>query len=324
MKNTRSTMIFIMTIIAFFTIFDVTHAEIYNRVVAIVDEEVITLHELNDKMKEMTGMSDQEMRTKDMEKYIETRKKVLEYLIDEKITQKKIRELKIEISQEQIDNAVENIKRNNQLTQEDLLGELKKEGLTYEKFREGIRKDIERATLINYEVRSKIIIREEQTVSYYEENKDQFITEGKVHLACIFLIPANQSDEDENSELAQIGHDIIMKIKSGEEFGEMAKKFSRGPGSAEGGDVGWYKLDQLDKQLMVTINGLSEGEVSDLIKRDKGYQIVKLIKKEEKKTKSYEEAKDAIYDILFKNEINKRYDSWIKNLRANTYIKIMF
>ena len=92
----------------------------------------------------------------------------------------------------------------------------------------------------------------------------------------------------------------------------------------EGGDVGWYKIEQLDKHLMSVIDGLSEGEVSGLIKRDKGYQIIKLLKKEETKIKSYDEVKDAIYDILFKQEVNERYVSWLKNLRDNTYTKIMF
>ena len=320
----KSIRVFVITMSALLIFSGLTYAESYNRVVAVVNEDVITLHELNSKMKEMTGMSDEEMRNKNKEKYLETRKKILEYLIDEKITQEKIKELHIEISQKQIDTAIENIKKHNQFTQEDLIEELKREGLTYEKFRENIRKDLERARLIDYEVKSKIIIREEQTVSYYEEHKDQFKIEGGVHIACIFLISDQSVDEVADEELLKKGHDIIARINSGEEFGELAKEFSNGPGADENGDMGWYKTEQLDQQIVSVIDDLSEGEVSDLIRRDKGYQIIKLLKREETKIKSYDEVKNAIYDILFKQEINERYASWINNLRENTYTKIMF
>ncbi|MBN2062638.1 MAG: SurA N-terminal domain-containing protein [Deltaproteobacteria bacterium] len=324
MNGIKSIRIFMAAFFILLTTIGAAHSESYNRIVAVVNEDVITLHELNTRMKEMTGLSDQEMKNRNLEKYIETRRKVLEYLIDEKITQQKVAELRIEISSEQVDNAIENIKKNNQFTQEDLLEELKKEGLTYDKYRETIRKDIERATLINYEIRSKIIIREEQALSYYEEHRDQFTIDGRVHLACIFLISDESIDEEESEQPLKKGNDILSMIKAGEEFGELARKFSNGPGAEEGGDVGWYKMEQLDKKLRDVINGLSEGEVSDLIKRDKGYQIIKLIKKEETKIKSYDEVKDAIYDIFYKKEIDERYASWIKNLRENTYTKIMF
>ncbi|MBP1741724.1 MAG: peptidylprolyl isomerase, partial [Deltaproteobacteria bacterium] len=76
---------------------------------------------------------------------------------------------RIQVSDKQVDNFLEKLKRDNQWTQEDLVAGLEKEGLSYEKYRERIKRDIERSQLIEYEVRSKIIIRDEAIQKYYEE-----------------------------------------------------------------------------------------------------------------------------------------------------------
>jgi peptidyl-prolyl cis-trans isomerase SurA len=105
-------------------------AETCNRVVAIVNDDVITLHELNKKMKEITGLTPEDLRFQDEERYLQTRREVLELIINDRIAQEKIRELGIQVSEEQVDSAVERMKTENKLTQEDLVARLKREGLT--------------------------------------------------------------------------------------------------------------------------------------------------------------------------------------------------
>ena len=141
-------------------------AQTFNSIVAIVNEDVITLHELNKKMREMTGLTPDDLRSQSKKIYLETRRRILELLINEKITQAKIQELGIRVTPLQIDATIEKIKTNYQLTHEDLIDQLRKEGLTYEKYREKIKKDLERFRLIDAEVKSKIIIREEQLKQY--------------------------------------------------------------------------------------------------------------------------------------------------------------
>ena len=171
-----------------------------NRIVAVVNDDIITLYELNKKIREMTGTSAEEMRLRDEEKYLETRKKVLELLIDQKIAQRKVQELGIQITEKEVDDAVENVKKNNQWTQEDLVARLKSQGITYKRYREEIRGDLERYDLINYAVNSKIVIREEELKQYYDEHKDDYTVGGKVHLATIILLAQNPRDNEEMDE----------------------------------------------------------------------------------------------------------------------------
>jgi peptidyl-prolyl cis-trans isomerase SurA len=299
-------------------------AEVCNRVVAVVNNDVITLYELNNRMKEMTGVPAEELMQKNEAMYRDARQKILELLIDEKIAQAKIKELRIQVSEKQVDNFLEKMKRDNQWTQEDLVAGLEKEGLSYEKYRERIKRDIERAQLIEYEVRSKIIIREEAIQKYYEEHKGTFGVAEKVHLAGIFLMRRNLKSEEEMRELYKKAQDISAKLKAGADFGQMAGTYSEGPGARQGGDLGQFTVDHLEAGLKSVVEALPEGGVSDPLVRPNGIQIIKVVKKQTGKIRSLEEMKEAIYGILYQEEVNRRYQNWIKELRESAYTRVIY
>ena len=299
-------------------------AEVCNRVVAVVNNDVITLYELNNRMKEMTGVPPEELMLKSDAMYRDARQKILELLIDEKIAQAKIKELRIQVSDRQVDNYVEKLKRDNQLTQEDLVAGLEKEGLSYEKYRERIKRDIERAQLIEYEVRSKIIIREETIQKYYEEQKGTFGVAEKVQLAGIFLMRKNLKSEEEMRELYRKAQEIAVKLKAGADFSQLAGSYSEGPGAKDGGDLGQFTVDHLEPGLKGVVEALPEGGISDPLVRPNGIQIIKVTKKQTGKIRSLEEMKEAIYGILYQEEVNRRYQNWIKELRESAYTRVVF
>jgi peptidyl-prolyl cis-trans isomerase SurA len=299
-------------------------AEIANRVVAKVNNEVITLHELKNKIKELTGSEPADLKLRDEKKYLETRREILDLLIAEKIAREKIRELGIGVTPREVDAAIEKMKKDNYLTHEGLIAGLKKQGISYELYRENVKSELERMQLINFEVKSKIVIREEKIREYYDKHKDEFMTEEKVHLATILLRGQDVSSQDERDPLFQKAKEIMLRLKNGEDFDELAKKFSMGPGADEGGDLGLFKMSQLDPDLRKIIEGMSPGDVSEPIIRPSAIQVIKLVEKQERRSKPIDEVRDAIYWILYREEINKRYASWIKELRENAYTKIIF
>ena len=299
-------------------------AEICNRVVAQVNDDVITLYELDNRMKELTGYDPDELKLKDKKGYIETRRQVLELLVDEKIAFGKIRELGIKITPGEIDDAIERIKESNQLTQEDLIARLKEQDMSLNSYREEIKRQLERNKLINYEVKSKIVIREEELKDYYTKNKDKFRLIAKVHLATIFLKQEDPSNQEETIALLRTAEDIVFRLKRGEDFGKMAKKFSQGPGAEEGGDLGIFKTSQLDPDLLKILKDMIPGDVTRPIIRQAGIQIVKLLDKQDSIVKPFDDVREAIFEILYKEKVNKRYSSWLRDLREKAYTKIIF
>ncbi len=299
-------------------------AEITNRVVAIVNNDVITLYELNAKMREMTGVEPTVLRTQNERKYLEARRRVLDLLINDRITQNKVDELGIKVTEGQVDEAIERVKRINHWTHEDLIAALKRQGISYHVYRENMRKNMERARLINYEVKSKIIISEKEIRDYYDQHRNEFRTDAKVHLATIILKRENPSRGQDADEAVRKGKMILSKIKAGEAFEKLAKEFSQGPGAKDGGDLGFFNPSQLDPKLKEIVDAMSVGGVSELIIRPSAVQIVKLLEKQETREKPLEEVRDHIHDILYRDEVNKMYSSWIKRLREKAYTKIIF
>lgn len=299
-------------------------AEPGNRIVARVQDDVITLYELNNKVEEITGQKCEEIKALGEEHYIETGDKILDMLIDERIANEKIQELGLKIKPGEIDNYIEDLKRENKWTHEEFLAKLEEQGLTYEKVREKIKEDMERRRLIESEVQSKIVISEEEIEKYYNERREEYRKPGEVEIAGIFLISQDPADMSEKESLIEKGNNILKRLKNGESFGDLAKEFSQGPGADEGGNLGTIKVSQINADLLKVIDNLDEGEVSDLIERDNGLQIIKLLRREGAGLIPLEEVKDKIFETIYSEEINKRYNEWFNELRSSCYIKKLF
>ncbi|RLB34378.1 MAG: hypothetical protein DRH20_12175 [Deltaproteobacteria bacterium] len=299
-------------------------AELRNRVVAVVNDDLITLHELNEKIRQVTGMAPEALRRRDEKGFLQTRARIIDLLINEKIAEEKIRELAIKVKDEEVDAAIERIKENYRLTHEDLLAKLKESGLTFEAYRDKIRKELERVRLINREVKSKIVLREEEIRAYYKEHKSSFEEPRKVRLASIFFKCRDPQDDRALNALREKAMAVHDRIEQGADFAEMARRFSQGPGAAEGGDLGSFKVAQLDPVLREIAQRLSPGQISEPVRRPFGFRILKVLEKTGGALRPFPEVRNAIYDILYRREVDKRYSDWIKELREKAYTKIVF
>ena len=316
--------IFISTIlITFFLLVPELFAETNNRVVAFVNDDVITLYMLNSRIEEVTGKTCEELQSENESEFFEIRNKVLDLMITEKLAKEKIVELELVPTREQIDNYIENIKKNNKMTQEDLVEGLKKEGMTFEKFREKLADDLGRRNLIETQIVDKIVISEEQVREYYEAHKKEYEKPGKAHIASIFLVPDSSGFDNQRDELEKKGKDILARLKKGEDFADLAREFSNGPGAEEGGDLGDITLADVDPKILEIINSLKEGEVSPLIDMGNRYQIFKLIKKTETEWVPLEDVRAQINEVLSNKEIEKRYDAYMTELKNNSFTKIV-
>ena len=300
------------------------HGEIYNRVVAIVNADVVTLYELNTRMSEMTGMTPEALKRKSESDYVEARRKILERLIEEKIAREKIKEMKITVSDKEVDAVIERVKEENKLTQEGLIAALKEQGQSYDEYRKMLKVELERARLINSEVKSKIIIREEELKEYYDDHRDEFSAKGKVRLAMIFLKQEDPADPAEARALKIKADQIVQKLNAGEDFAKLAKQFSNGPGANEGGDLGVFKISELNREMAEDIKDLSSGEVGVPIVGPNGIQIIKVVEKDSGGEKSFDQVKNSIRSTIYRNKLNEAYAAWIKKLREKSYTKIIF
>ena len=298
-------------------------AEITNRIVAIVNSDIITLHELNTSIKRLTGLNSEEFQQRDERNFYEVRRAVLDNLINEKITSEQIIKSGIKVTTKDVDGAIEKVKRENNLTQEELIYSLKQEGITLEEYRERIKRDIERFRLVNYEVKSRIVLTEEDMRDYYQKNTREHREAHKVSLARIFLKVRNPDDREEIDQVKNLGREILGRLKQGHDFFKLARIYSQGPAAVEGGDLGWIKVSQLEPELRRRIAKLSPGEYTDLNLTPSGFQIIRLVEEKKGEIKPFEKVRDAIHSRLFKERVEKRYATWLKRLREESFIKVL-
>ena len=158
---------------------------------------------------------------------------------------------------------------------------------------------------------------------YYEKNKTKFERTEGVQLAHIFLpVSENASPEEWEKEKKNIGeiHDRLLK---GEDFSDLARKFSKDSSASQGGNLGMIGLEEIDPSLRKVISTLKPGEFSTVLKSPNGWQIVKLIEIKGAKAISYQEAKDRIQEQLFQEEVDKRFSQWLQKIKDRSYIQVL-
>ena len=300
-------------------------AEIVDRIVAVVNDDVITLIELKGSIKPYT----EKIRSlgyppeKEQELLFKVRKDMLDRLINQKIEDQEIKRSKVEISEEQIDQTIERIKETNYLTDEQIRAALAKDGLTMEEYRKQIKSEILRTRLVNLKVKSKIVITTEDVKAYYEKHIEEYGGKQKYHLRNIIMNVPLFSDTNKKLEIKARMDEILEKLKAGESFEVLAAKYSESPAASDGGNLGEFEFDSLSPQLQKAIEKIKPGECTPMLDTDQGYQIFFLEEILSAQGKTLEEVTPEIESKLLNESIDKKYRAWIGDLRKQSVIKII-
>ncbi len=293
-------------------------AEATNRIVAIVNNDIITYYELEKVMKTLIPEG-QEGRGKEV-----IQKQILFQLIDHKLVDLQVKRLGIQVFSDEVQKAIDRIKQDQGVNgPEAFKAALSKQGLTEDEFRDKIKEQILRFKLISREIGSKIIIPFSRIQDYYQKNKSEFQRTEGIHLAHIMLkTEAGASSEDliKQKEKAQ---EIWERLKKGEDFADLARTFSQDSSAAQGGDIGTFKLDEIDPSLREAIAHLNTGDISPVIQSPQGFQIVKLIALQGAKEFTLDEVKDRIHEQLFQVEVDQRFAQWLQQLKDRSYIQVL-
>jgi len=303
----------------------VESAEVVDRIVAVVNDDIITLFDLNISLKPYVEKIEELDYPPETERKMlfKTREDVLNQLIDQKITDQEIKRSKITVSEKEMDESIEQIKKTNLFTDEDLKIALSKEGLTFEEYRQRMKEQILRTKLINLQVKSKIVITREDEKNYYETHKDKYAGKEKYHLRNIIMIVSRFADENEKLKIKTKMETVLAKLKAGESFETMARTYSESSLASEGGDLGFFELDDLSPHLQKVIKGMKAGEFTPVIDTDQGYQIFLVQEILETPGKSLEDVSFEIKRILYNEVVNNKYQTWVKDLREQSHIKII-
>ncbi|SMC71788.1 periplasmic chaperone for outer membrane proteins SurA [Desulfocicer vacuolatum DSM 3385] len=297
-------------------------AEIVDRVAAVVNDDIITLSDLNKAIKPYeeklasSGYSREQMNAM---RY-NMRQEMLNNLVDRKITDQEAKKLGITVSEKEVDNAVAQLKKSRMMTQEDLEKALQQEGLTFKAYRKKIREEILRPKLINFSVKSKVIITDEDIKAYYDAHPEIYAGTQKIYLRNILI---SQGALAVDALVQEKFNEVNTALLSGRTFGQVARQYSQAPNAQDGGEIGFLSLDALSKEIADAVRGLSAGEHTEFIQTDLGYQMFFVEKVEDGNPRSIESVSDEISKKLYNDIVEKKFKTWLKELREKSYVKNM-
>jgi peptidyl-prolyl cis-trans isomerase SurA len=318
----------VCTVLLFFCFSDIQKAggaEVVDRIVATVNDEIILLYDLNQTIKPYVDRikASNYSYEKERQMLFKIREDALNMLLERKLAEQEIKQYKISVDRQEINNAIERMKKTTFITDEELREELSRRGLTLEAYRKQIEEEILREKLISREVKSKIVITTEDIKTYYENHKDLYSGKKKYHLRNIIMKVPGDADETEKLMIFKKIETVLNELNQGEPFNKLARIYSDSPLASEGGDLGLVEVKDLSPQLQEAVEVLKEGEYTPVLDTDQGYQILYVQEIQKSPGKTLEESTPEISQKLYKDTVNIKYASWLKDLKSRSHIKII-
>ncbi len=300
-------------------------AEVIDRIVAVVNNDVITLNDLNNQLKpyieKITAMG--YPPDKEHQMIFKVREDVLNQMIDQQLTDQEIARYKITTSDKDVDNALERVKQSNSLTDEAFRQALAKEGITYEEYRKKTREHILRSNLVNREIKSKVVITKEDVKAYYDAHPELYGFEEKYHLANVMIRYPETPDYSTRMQAQQKMAEILQELRAGKSIEAVIQDFSSSAVKVIGGELGTFSLSSLDPKIRDAVKEMTPGQYSEIIETDFGPQIFRLLDKAKTATKTVEEASAEIENKLYKEIVDQKFTKWLQELRSRSHVKII-
>ncbi len=241
-------------------------------IVAVVDAEVITRHELDSRLE--SALSQLRRQGTPLPPQAQLERQMLERLIMERVQLQYANQTGIKPDDTQLDQAIGRIAANNDMSVMQFRQALEADGIEYAKFREEIRNEMAMVRLREREVDSKLIISDGEIDNYLANQAAEGNEEYQV--AHILLRAPESASPEQLQKLRQRGEEALQRARRGEHFAELSAAFSDAPDALQGGSLGWRSRDRLPTLYAEAVANLQPGQVSGLLRSSAGFHIIKL------------------------------------------------
>jgi peptidyl-prolyl cis-trans isomerase SurA len=311
-----------------FTVVLSARADILEQILVKVNGDILTKSDLEQRQVMALRQRDPNFRPAsdaDLQKALtEITPQVIVDAVDEMLLVQRGRELGYSLGNQQFQEIIENIKKENKLeTEEQFQAALKQEGMTMDDLRKQLERNLLMSRVQQVEVMGKISVSEDEVVAYYENNKNSFTTPPSITLREI-LVAVPETDKGINvsaDDQARVkADDIRQRVTAGEPFAQLASQFSDSGSKANGGLIGPISRDDLSPELQKLLAGMKVGEVTPVLRTPRGYQIIKLESSVGAKTKTLDEARAEVSDKLAATKRQGQTEIYLQHLREQAII----
>ena len=246
-----------------------------DRIVAVVNSEVITSREVAERMKAVTQQLSQQGTPLPPPDVLQ--KQVLERMIMDRLQIQLAKETALRVDDLQLDRTVARVAESNKMSLTEFRHTLERDGIQFDKFREEIRNEIMLSRLREREVDNRIVVTDNEIDYFLSQQGASQATASEYNLAHILLrLPDQASPEQVDKQRAR-AEQVVLQLREGADFAKLAVSYSDAPDALQGGAMGWRSLDRLPELFAHALDGMKPGEVSGIIRSPAGFHVIKLV-----------------------------------------------
>ncbi len=284
-------------------------ATVRDRIVAVVNSEVITLSELDEEVSEVKQEARQRFRGTELDQ----RLRQIDYMglnrmIERKLQLQLAKKRGIKVTDDEVKDAVARLRRVGESPNED---DPKEMGM--------IKDQLITMRLVNQQVRSGLLVTEDEVRRFYQQHKNRFVLPQEVRISQILIALGPSSELLAVREKVQ---QVFALLKKGERFEELAARYSDGLEGRRGGNLGYIKPGDMLPQIQKAIERLDPGAVTEPIASPIGMHIIRVDERKPPEFRPYEEVKEDLKNLVFQLKSEEAYIEWIKDQKDHNYIEI--
>lgn len=297
------------------------YAKVVDRIVVVVNNDVITLYDLD---RAMAPRLSQMRHTETPGLALPAlRQQVLEDLINQKLLDQEIAKADIEVTDEDLARAIAGVLQQNKINIEILRAELAAKGIAFEDYKEQLKKQVQQVKFMQQNLGSKVQVSSQDVQKYRQSLISQNDSNATVHLAWVFLPLKANSSNKEVTDVVRKARKITDRARRGGDFAKLAQDYSKDPAAKQGGDLGEKLLSELPPLVAHSVRAMEEGSTSDPVVTPQGVYVVKLIKKSFTSANVEEiQNEDHLRQTIYSDLMEQELKDYVSRLRRKAYIDI--
>jgi peptidyl-prolyl cis-trans isomerase SurA len=301
-------------------------AKVVEEIIARVNNEIITRSELEKAKSQAAEDAQQDCggrcTPEQLQVAVEDRQKfALRDLIDQSLLAQRGKDMTMNVEPEVVKKLDEIRQQNKMKDLDELEKAVTSQGINWDDFKSNIRNRLLTQEVIRREVGSHINITQDEEKKYYEEHKKDFVRPEQVVLRAI-EIKTEGKKESEVPELKEKANNLLKRVKDGEDFGELAKRFSDGSTAQQGGFLGVYKPGELAKELWDMVSKMKKNQLTDVIETKQGFLILQVLEHYDEGEQPFPKVENEIADHLYNEKMEPAMREYLKTLREQSYVVI--
>ncbi|HXJ15980.1 MAG TPA: peptidylprolyl isomerase [Candidatus Polarisedimenticolia bacterium] len=298
---------------------------VVEEIIARVNNRIVTLSEYQKASRALPQEVEQDCPNCPPDKIQEMLKKretnLLRDMIDQQLLIERAKDMDISVETDLIKRLDEVRKQNNLPSMEALQKAVEAQGIAWEDYRSQLRDSLMTQEVIRREVGGRMDITNDEVKQYYDAHQQAFVRPEEVALAEIFLSTEGKTPEEMAAVRAR-AEDLRNRVEKGEDFAELARRFSGGSTAKDGGDLGVFERGQLAKLLEDAVFSLEKGQITDVIQTKTGFEILKVVNHYHAGLQPLDKVENEIMNHLYQQKMEPAMRNYLAQLREESYVKV--